>query len=180
MFNKSDFSKKIFKMVGLMVLILAIETAIAFFLIAQLNTAIIKTNEKQRFLMIAKTERLSMVALQNDFEKIKPFFPALESAFPNENNLYYTVKQMETLGERVGNRISVQVTSSAISTDAITGARYVSFRAISDGNYETLRRYLQELGKAPFFAKIDSLNITGLPSINNQSRADLSGTLYIQ
>ena len=169
---KTDFSKKIFKMIELTILILIIEAAIIFFLVARLNASIVKINEKQRLLTIAKTERLSTVALQNDFEKIKPFFPALESAFPNENNLYYTVKQMETLGEKIGSRVSVQVTSSAILTDAITGARYVSFRAISDGNYETLRRYLKELGKAPFFAKIDS--------INNQSRADLSGTLYIQ
>ncbi len=177
---KTDFSKKVFKIAGLTILALTVEAVIIFLLVARLNAVIIKTNEKQRLLTIAKTERLSVVTLQNDFEKIKPFFPALESAFPNENNLYYTVKQIETLGDRTGNKVSVQVTSSAVLTDEITGARYVSFRAILDGNYETLRRYLQELNKASFFVKIDSLSIIGSPSINNQSRMDLSGTLYIQ
>ncbi len=114
-----------------------------------------------------------------DLKKIEQFIPVLEAALPEENNLYYILAQLESLGERTGNKISVQITSSQPAVDE-NGIRYVAFNASMFGNYESLRRYFKELNSLLIFIKINGVNISGSPSISNNSNINFSGKIYIK
>ena len=177
---KTDFSKKIIKMIGLTALVLALQTVIIFYLVGFVNKRVVETAEKQRLLRTAKAERLSSVSLQNDYQRIEQYLPIIESVFPTEENLYYAVKQIESLGNRTGNQTAIDITSSNAVLDPSVGANYVSYRASLDGNYGSLRNYLKELRNSQFLLSIDSISISGSPSINNQSRMEFNGKIYIQ
>ncbi len=171
--------KKILKIAGITLVILAVQTAILVYLISSLNKNIFDISQKQRLLAIAKAERLSSVTFQNDLKKIEQFIPVLEAALPEENNLYYILAQLESLGERTGNKISVQITSSQPAVDE-NGIRYVAFNASMFRNYESLRRYFKELNSLLIFIKINGVNISGSPSISNNSNINFSGKIYIK
>ena len=76
---KTDFSKKIIKMIGLTALVLALQAVIIFYLVNFVNKRIAETTEKQRLLRTAKAERLSSVSLQNDYQRIEQYLPIIES-----------------------------------------------------------------------------------------------------
>lgn len=177
---KSDFSKKILKMIGLTVLILLFQTAAIFYLVNFVNKRISETSEKHRLLKITKAERLSSVSLQNDYQKIESYLPVIESILPTEENLYYAVKQIESLGNITGNQATIDITSSNAAFDGNVGSNYVSYRASLSGNYGSFRNYLNELKKSQFLLSIDSIGISGSPSINNQSRMEFNGKIYIK
>ena len=171
--------KKILKITGITFAVLAVQTVILIYLVSSLSKNISDINQKQRLLAIAKAERLSSVTLQNDFKKIERFAPIIETVLPDENNLYYILAQLESLGERTGNKISVQITSPQPGIDE-SGARYVEFNASMSGNYESSRRYFKELNSLLIFIKVNNVNISGSPSINNSSNINFSGRIYIK
>ena len=178
--DKKNFQKKILSTVGITFAILAVFSIVIFFLVEYLNKSIIEIGKKQWLLSIAKAERLSSVSLQNNFKKIESFLSALEGVFPNEDNLYNFISQLESLATRNGNRISIQIISSKIVLDDVTGSNYVAFNTSAGGNYESFKRYLKELNAGRYFVKIDSLNISGNPTINNESTMSLNGKIFIK
>lgn len=171
--------KKILKISGITFAVIAVQTVILIYLVSSLNKNISDISQKQRLLAIAKAERLSSVTLQNDFKKIEQFTPILETAFPDENSLYYILAQLESLGERTGNKISVQITSPQPVVDE-NEIRYVLFNASMSGNYESLRRYFRELNSILIFIKINNVNISGSSLISNNSNINFSGKIYIK
>lgn len=171
--------KRIFTVVGITIAILVVQIVVIIFLVSSLNKAMFEIKQKQKLLAIAKAERLSSVTLQNDFKKIEQFLPVLESTLSDENNLYYVLAQLESLGEKTGNKVSVQITGSQPIIDE-NGIKYVTFNASAAGNYESLRRYFKELNSSPIFVKISGVNIAGLPSINNNSNIGFTGKIYIK
>lgn len=177
---KIDFIKKNLKVIGLTVLILVLEAVVIFYFANAINGRISEIKEKNRLLAIAKAERLSSVSLQNDFLKIEPFLPNFENILPTEDNLYYAVKQIELLGNRTGNLTVINIISPSAAFDGVAGANYVLYRATLDGNYGSLRNYLKELRNSQFLMDINSLSISGQPSINNQSRIEFNGKIYIK
>jgi Tfp pilus assembly protein PilO len=178
--DKKNFQKKILSTVGITFAVLAVFSIVIFFLIEYLDKSIVEIGKKQRLLSIAKAERLSSVSLQNNFKKIENFLPILEGVFPNEDNLYNFISQLESLAIRNGNRISIQITSSKVAVDSATGSNYVAFNAVVGGNYESFKRYLKELNAGRYFVKIDSFSISGNPTINNESTMNLSGKIFIE
>lgn len=176
---KMNFKNKILIMFVIILFALIMETTAIIYLVARLDEAVSKAGQKRRLLAIAKAERLNSVSLQNDFAKTEKFFPALEKVFPTENNIYDTIGRLKSLGESAGNQISARITSGAIMADE-NGFDYVFFEASLSGNYGTLRNFLRELNKAPFLVKIDSFNISGVPSVNNQSNVNLSGKIFVE
>jgi len=178
--DKKNFQKKILSTIGITFAILAVFSIIIFFLVEYLNKNIVEIGQKQRLLSIAKAERLSSVSLQNNFKKIESFLPVLEGVFPNEDNLYNFISQLESLAIRNGNRISIQIISSQIAVDDTTGSNYVAFNAAVGGNYDSFKRYLNELSTGRYFVKIDSFGISGNPTINNESTMSLSGKIFIK
>ena len=141
--------KKILKISGITFIVLTVQIVILIYLVSSLNKNISDISQKKRLLTIAKAERLSSVTLQNDFKKIEHFTSVLETAFPDENSLYYILAQLESLGEKTGNKISVQIISPQPIVDE-NGIRYVEFNASMLGNYESLRRYFKELNSTRF------------------------------
>ena len=177
---KTDFSKKILKITGLTVLVLTFQAMIIFYLVNFINKSVAEVEEKNRLLRITKAERLSSVSLQNDYQRIEQYLPLIENVLPTEENLYYAIKQIESLGNRTGNQAVIEIISPSAVFDSGIGANYVSYRARLDGNYGSLRNYLKELKNSRFLTSIDSINISGSPSINNQSRMEFSGKIYIK
>lgn len=175
-----NFSKKILKIIGVTVVILAIQFSAIFFLIQYLNKSVIDIKEKRRLLSIVKAEKLSSVSLQNDLKKIENFLPLMETVFPNEENLYYFISKLESLATKTGNKISIQITSSKVAVDSATESNYVAFNATMNGNYDSLKRYLRELNSGRYFVSVDSLSISGSPSINNESTMNLSGRIFLK
>ena len=171
--------KKILKISGITFIVLTVQIVILIYLVSSLNKNISDISQKKKLLAIAKAERLSSATLQNDFKKIEQFMPVLETAFPDENSLYYILTQLESLGEKTGNKISVQIISSQPVVDE-NGIRYVEFNASMLGNYESLRRYFRELNSLLIFIKISSVNISGSPLISNNSNINFSGKIYIK
>ncbi|MEK7553301.1 MAG: hypothetical protein AAB504_01285 [Patescibacteria group bacterium] len=178
--DKRNFQNKILSTIGITLAILAVFSTIIFFLVKYLDKSIVEIGQKQRLLSIAKAERLSSVSLQNNFKKIESFLPVLEGIFPDEDNLYYFISQLESLATRNGNRISIQITSSLVMVDSATGSNYVAFNSSVGGNYESFKRYLKELSAGRYFVKIDSFSINGNPTINNESTMNLSGKIFIK
>lgn len=174
-----NFKSKILIMFAITAVALIIEAAAIIYLVDMLDAAVKEAGQKRKLLVIAKAERLSSASLRNDFEKIEKFLPALEKVFPTENNIYDIIGRLKSLGESAGNQISARITSGAIITDE-NNFNYVAFEASLSGNYGTLRNFLRELNKTSFLVKIDSFNISGSPSVNNQSNISLSGKIFVE
>lgn len=174
------FYKKVLKSLGLTSAILITGGITIYFLVNYLDKIIISVNQNQQLLATTKAERLSFVSLQNNFQKVEKFFPSLENALPDENNLYYIAEQMEAAGANTGNSVSVQITSSQVAVDEQTGAKSVLFSARLSGNYESFKNYLKALNSLPFFVKISSWNISGNPSVSNESQVGFSGEIFVR
>src|SRR3990167_1899867 len=103
---KTDFSKKILKITGLTVLVLIFQAMIIFYLVNFINKSVAEVEEKN--------------------------WPLIENILPTEENLYYAIKQIESLGNRTGNQTVIEIISPSAVFDSGIGANYVSYRARLD------------------------------------------------
>ncbi|MBI4993402.1 hypothetical protein HZC33_00360 [Candidatus Wolfebacteria bacterium] len=175
-----NFKNEILAIIGATFLILLVEGTIIFYIVGYLQKQIDATKEKQRLLSVAKIERFNAVYLKNDLGKVENYFSVVNDILPDEKNILSAISQIEAIGQNTGNKVSVQVDSSQIFADSTTGSRYVIFTAPISGNYQSIRQYLENLNSNLFFAKINSFNFSGSPTINNVSSGSLSGEIYLK
>lgn len=174
-----NFKAKILKMIGITAAILAAQAAIIVYLSGYLNDQIGIIKEKQKIISAAKAERFNAVYLKNDFTKIENNFLAVNNALPDERNILFAIEKIENIGRQTGSQVSVQINSSQTFTDAL-GNRYIAFSAPISGNYQSIRKFLNNIDLGMFFVRIDSLNFSGGPSTSGISSGSLSGKIYLK
>jgi len=173
-----NFRSKILKIIGITVLILAIQTTAIVYIAKYLREQINVVKEKQKIILAAKAERFNAVSLKNDFIKVENYFSVVNNALPDERNILSAIGQIENAGQNTGNQVSVQINSSQTFVDNL-GNRYIAFTAPINGNYQSIRKYLNNLNNL-FFIKIESLNFGGRSSINGVSSGSLNGKIYLK
>ncbi len=175
--DKIIFRKKIIKSLIITTAILALEVGILIFIIDVISKKAAEIKERKILAISFEREAADFENLKKDYEKIKPYLGTIDSAIPNEENLFRILEAMENVGLKLGVRISLRLESQSALPSEISGVNYVPFSASFEANYDILRNYLKALNDSPIFVSVDSVSIGG-GSIFNNSAIRLSGKIY--
>lgn len=178
--NLSAYDKKLFWIIFIGILGLIVEVWGVSRFYTWINRSVKDISSKQKLLASSEKERLEFVALQRDYEGLRGSIPRLEAAFPEPEELADTVEQIRKLAEYTGNVQSLAVDGGLSPAEGIAGASFVSFSAELKGSYRSLRNYLQELEKAPFFMRVESVDILSSKDIAEESKINLGGKIFLK
>lgn len=177
--NKTDFQKKILKLIAMTIFILAIEAAVLFFVIRMVSKKASEINERKTLTISFERETANFGNMGKDFNRINPYLNTVENILPDGENLIRILEALNNFGLKFGVSSSLKLESQSLLPDEIAGLNYVSFSAVLDGNYESLRKYLKEFSQQPIFASIELISLGG-QSIFNSAKIQLNGKIYVK
>lgn len=176
----SNYAKKIIKIVAIGIAVLLVESGLVLFLHSKINARIIEVSRKRQLIFKLEKEKLELAKLQSDFLKIEEFLPRLQAAFPKTDGLFSVLAEIDRLAIRTGNRQTLAVEGFAPRESDIPGLSYVPFSAKLEGSYASLRSYLMELGRAPFFVEINSISLSSANSIAGEGGINITGKIFLK
>lgn len=137
---------------------------------------------EQKRMSVAALEagQIEFASLQRDYQLVQEFLPRLESALPNTEQLFSVLQEMDRIAERTDNKQTLVVEGQSPQPSGLGNSSFIAFSAKLNASYQSLRNYLQELRRAPFFVKIESISFTSSDSISNKSLVNITGKLFLK
>ncbi|MBI2515229.1 hypothetical protein HYV91_03595 [Candidatus Wolfebacteria bacterium] len=183
--DEKKFKRKVINIIVLTAAMLLAEVAAIFWLSSLASKKAAEIEEKRLLVSSLKREISSFDFLNKDYERAKPFIHPLENALPKEEGLARVLDDLESIGRKLGIRLSVRLESQSSLPAEVEGVRFVPFSAslASDLAYSRFRQFLGELHGSPLFTQVDSFSISSPASINAGNSGGniiIQGRIYVR
>jgi len=176
----SSYSQRIIKLVAVGLLVVAVEIIAVWWLAARLTVRTQDIKKKQTILADTERARFNAAIMGSEYERMREFIPRIDAAFVTAEQLFGVLAEIKNLAQRTGNRQTLAVEGQSLRPAGFGAISFVPFSAEVGGSYLTLRAYLKELRKAPFFMQVDSVDISAESSIIGESRIVLTGKIFLK
>ena len=178
--DRRIYIKKMALLVIIGVVIVTGEIAALAWLKGRIDARVRTIRAAQSLLVEQERAQNEFASLIRDYERVKHVLARLESALPKVDDLFGLIGEMNRIAERAGNRQTIAIESQSPLQSDIPGVFYVVFGGDVEGTFSTLRHYLNELGRAPFFAIVDTVNMNSPTTIASGIKARISGKIYLR
>lgn len=176
----NTYSKKIIIIAAVGVIVIVIEIVVLWWLSGKIVLRSKEITTKQRLLTEVEKSRLEFSSLRNDWELVKDFVTRLDTALPEQEQLYSLIGEINNVATRSGNRQTLTVEGFFPRPSPVEGVSFMPFSASIAGSYQSLRNYLQDLATLPFFVRIESILISSPENITAESRINISGKIFLR
>lgn len=172
--------KKIIRIAIIGIAIVGMEAGVLLWLKGRIETRAQAIHAARSVVVLKKRDQGEFAVLKNDYEKIRQLLPRVQSALPHPEDLFGILTELERIAARTGNRTTIVIENHEPQASAISGVRFVAFSGELEGSYATLRNYLKELERAPFFAVVESVGITSATAIASGGKTRITGKIYLK
>lgn len=172
--------KRIIIMAAIGVLVVVFEGLIVWWLARQISVRVERIANAQTLLAETEGGQFEFAVLKHDYERVRDFIPRLEAVFPAPEALFEVIGQINRLAETTGNRQTLSVEGYFPKSGEIAGVSFIPFSAGISSSYQSLRSYLKALKNAPFFIKVESINISSSETIIADSKIRMTGKIFLK
>lgn len=181
---KNKFIIRIAVKIIIALIIIALSSAITYFLSQQINKINVSLGEKKEMnYLIANLETVNS-KIQTDFLEVDPDYQAkINEAIPSVYNVLSFVDAMDSLAKKYSFKQNLTF-DQPVAVTTISGPvdlTLVKFNlVISEANVDSYIHYLQDFEKLPYFASITSINYlaTSDTGWQNNSSINITGSFY--
>lgn len=159
---------------------LVISSAASLYFAGQISDVSEAARNKRAILFLSQNSQEQFALLKEDFQKVSPHIEKVENLFPSSENLLPFINSMENLAVSAGVQQSFRFESAGLQPVPSLNLNKITFNVIINGNMSQFLNYLQKLEKIPYFAQIDSINLTTSQNLESQGQMIVRGSLYVK
>ena len=157
--------------------ILLVEIMLLTLLIAAVSKNAADALERKNLFTSLQNEERNFGALERDAQKVRSFLPTLQGALPDQEDLIAAIENIDRIGTDLHIPASFSL-GNVQQPSSITGVQYIEYTLTLNGNYASLRTYLEALRNQSVFISVDSVSLSDPTSIFAGGAIQLRGKLY--